>query len=146
MTNVFKSFTFYPFLLSTIEKLIEYITWHMRSFLETFFCMLAKDGRNFSISMDVRNIYSKRIAVNQKKLSEGFHRIWYKNFKNLSQNYAIQKHPLELFCEKKMFLKKCSNFTRKTPVLESLFNQVAALKARNFIKRDSNTGDFLRIC
>ena len=64
MTNVFKSFTFYPFLLSTIEELIEYITLHMRSFLETFFGMLAKDGRNFSISMDVRSIYSKRIAVN----------------------------------------------------------------------------------
>ena len=35
-----------------------------------------------------------------------------------------------------------ANFTG-TPMLESLLNKVAALKAWNFLKRDSNTGVFL---
>ena len=31
----------------------------------------------------------------------------------------------------------------KNPVLESLFNKVAVLRACNFVKEDSNTGAFL---
>ena len=38
-------------------------------------------------------------------------------------------------------LKKFPN--RKTPVLESISNKAACLKAGNFIKKDSNTGVFL---
>ena len=37
------------------------------------------------------------------------------------------------------------NIHRKTPVLESLFNNIAGLQACNFIKRDSNTDAFLWI-
>ena len=33
----------------------------------------------------------------------------------------------------------------RTPVLESLFNKVADLQGYNVIKRDSNTGVFLKI-
>ena len=51
----------------------------------------------------------------------------------------------------KMFL-KFRNIHRKTPVLESLFNKVAGLKAYNFIKKNFyhsccfpvNTAKFLR--
>ena len=46
-------------------------------------------------------------------------------------------------------MKICSKkFTRlihrETPVLESLFNKVGGLKPCNFIKRDTDTGVFLK--
>ena len=45
--------------------------------------------------------------------------------------------------------KRCSlkfrTIQKKIPVLESLFNKVAGLKAAALLKRDSNTGVFLRI-
>ena len=37
-------------------------------------------------------------------------------------------------------LKNVLNFTRKTPVLESLFNKAAGLRLATLLKRDSNTG------
>ena len=40
-------------------------------------------------------------------------------------------------------LKKFANFTGKTPVLESLFNNFVGLQACNFIKRDSTAGVLL---
>ena len=40
---------------------------------------------------------------------------------------SIQKQLPEVFCKKKMFL-KFRKFHKKTPVLESLFNEVAGLK------------------
>ena len=45
-----------------------------------------------------------------------------------------QKQPLEAFCKKRCF-KNFRKFHRKTPVLESLFNNVAGLQACNFIKK-----------
>ena len=45
----------------------------------------------------------------------------------------------------KKLLLNCFNIHRKTPVVESLFNKVGGLWARNFIKRESNTGVFLWI-
>ena len=44
-------------------------------------------------------------------------------------------------------LKNLANFTKKNPVLESLFNKVAELKrSETLLKRDSSTGVFLSNC
>ena len=40
-------------------------------------------------------------------------------------------------------LKKFAIFTGRHLMLESLFNEVAGLKASNFIRRDSNSNVFL---
>ena len=48
------------------------------------------------------------------------------------------------FSVKKLFLKS-SQYPQETPVLESLFKNVADLKACNFIKKDPKTGVFLWI-
>ena len=55
----------------------------------------------------------------------------------------IQKHPPEVFY-KKGGSQKFRKIYRKTLMLESLFNKAAALKACILLKRDSNTGVFLR--
>ena len=46
---------------------------------------------------------------------------------------------------KKGVLKDVAMPNSKAPVLESLFDKVAGLKAFNFIKEDSKTGVFRRI-
>ena len=46
----------------------------------------------------------------------------------------VQKQPLEVF-GKKRCSEKFRNFHRKTPVLESLFNNVAGVQAGSFIKK-----------
>ena len=46
----------------------------------------------------------------------------------------IKRKPPEVFY-KKAVLKKCISIHRKTPVLESLYNQVTGLHACNFIKK-----------
>ena len=67
-----------------------------------------------------------------------------RNIKHLQRNglkiwhNIIQKQPFTDFLQNTCFL-KFLNTHRKTPVLESLFNKVADLKARNLIKRDFNT-------
>ena len=43
-------------------------------------------------------------------------------------------------------LQNLAKFTRKTPVLESLYNKVAGLQVSNFIKRDSSTVPPCEIC
>ena len=55
----------------------------------------------------------------------------------------IKKHPPEVFY-KKGGSQKFQKIYRKTLMLESLFNKTAALKACILLKRDSNTGVFLR--
>ena len=50
------------------------------------------------------------------------------------QNSPNKKQPPEVFCKKRCPW-KFRNIHRKTPVLESLFNKVAGLKAYNFIKK-----------
>ena len=45
----------------------------------------------------------------------------------------------------KSFSKKLHNIHRKTSVLESLFNKVAAFRPARLLKRDSNIGAFLCI-
>ena len=54
-------------------------------------------------------------------------------FSKPPENYPIRSKPPKVFC-KKGALKNLANF-RGTPVLESLFNRVAGLKACNFIKK-----------
>ena len=44
---------------------------------------------------------------------------------------------------KKCVLTKFPKFYRKAPVLESIFNRVAGLRATTLLKRDSNTSVFL---
>ena len=46
----------------------------------------------------------------------------------------VQKQPPEMFCKKRCS-KNFRKFHRKTPVLESLFNNVAGVQAWNFIKK-----------
>ena len=46
----------------------------------------------------------------------------------------VQKQPPEFLCKKRCSEKYCK-FHRKTPVLESLFNNVAGPQACNFIKK-----------
>ena len=64
--SVFNSVTFYPFLLSMVEQLIEYInTFFCQLFSGKYFSMLAKmrHGSNFHIFKPARfNIDSKRIT------------------------------------------------------------------------------------
>ena len=48
--------------------------------------------------------------------------------------YLLQKQPPEVFCIRRRS-KKFRIFYKETPVLESLFNKVASLKACNFIKK-----------
>ena len=47
--------------------------------------------------------------------------------------FNLRKQPPEIFCRKRC-LQKLRKFHRKTPVLESLFNKVAGLRAWNFIQ------------
>ena len=58
--------------------------------------------------------------------------------------FSVQKQPfanvLQISCSLNFL-----NTDKKTPVLESRSDKVAALKACNFMKKDSNTGVFLRI-
>ena len=56
---------------------------------------------------------------------------------------AIRNSRLQMF-DKIGVLKKFCKFLRKTPMLESLFNKVADLRAATLIKGDINTGVFLR--
>ena len=51
-----------------------------------------------------------------------------------------QKQPLEVFCKKAVL--KSSQYPQETPVLESLFKNVADLKAWNFIKKRSQNRCF----
>ena len=54
--------------------------------------------------------------------------------------YQTDKNqPLEVFCKEIYSF----NIHRRTPVLESLFNNVGVLRPAILLKRDYNTGDFL---
>ena len=46
----------------------------------------------------------------------------------------VQKQPPKMFCKKRCS-QKYRKFHRKTPVLESLFNNIAGLQACDFIKK-----------
>ena len=66
-------------------------------------------------------------------------------FSKLQSTGKQQKQTPKVFY-KKGCSKKFRNIHRKTPVLESLFNKVAKLKAcrlATYLKRDYNTGAFL---
>ena len=53
----------------------------------------------------------------------------------------MQNQPLGIFCKKR---RKFRKFHRKTPVLESLFDNVVGLRLLTYLlKRDSNKGVFL---
>ena len=56
----------------------------------------------------------------------------------------VQKQPPEVFYKTAALKNFASYIHRKTPVLESLFNNVGGLRPLNLIKRDTNTEVFLK--
>ena len=83
-------------------------------------------------------IESESWKIRTRKIRQCILPIIFHNFsEQLLCRKAILKQTPEAFCKKGCFQKFC-NIHRKTPVLESIFNKVAAL-----LKRDSNTVTFL---
>ena len=66
-----------------------------------------------------------------------------KIIKRLTRLITLQEAATEGVLLKKMFL-KILRISQETPVLESLFNKVVDLRPVSLLKRDSNTGVFLR--
>ena len=58
--------------------------------------------------------------------------------------FETKEQPLEVFY-KRSCSQKFRNIHRKTPVLESLFNNAGARQTCNILKKDSNTSVFLWI-
>ena len=58
------------------------------------------------------------------------------------KNPNVDKQPVEVFY-KKGVLRNFAKFGEKQPCLRLYFNKVAGLRFQLFLKRDSNTGDFL---
>ena len=99
--------------------------------------------RNFVI--DLENSWSCKLGC----FSEFLCFVAYESIPGDKENIFIQKSTKKEWLGWRTFLKmlpeKISQYSRKTLVLESLFNKVAGIQGSTLLKRDSNTGVFLSI-
>ena len=65
--------------------------------------------------------------------------------KKIMRKKTIQKHPPEVFYEKKGVLRNFAKFTGKRLCQSIFLNKVAGLRPAILLKKDSGTGVFLRI-
>ena len=62
---------------------------------------------------------------------------------NLTWMCMLQKQPLEVFFEKKVFLKNFTKFVGKHLCQSLVFNKIAGPRPATLLKRDSGAGVFL---